>query len=220
MTRIDTALCLISNTYKDNMAQNCDAKLAVNIVYDACNPAAKGLKPIGYIANFEDVNQSAMTMVEGKNLYKDFVLNSGAKLYKIYQAGKTPFNGATSEAQVGTYRVTWNKTLPFIILNNGAEVTKNIIDKLANGRFVAIVENAFAGNNGDNAFEIIGLETGLTLTEGNNEKWNEDYGGGWSLTLVEENAPTSGIYVLADASEGTAAADATRELLESKVLSA
>ena len=195
---------------------NCDSKLSANITYDACNPASKGMKPLGWIANFEDVNHTSTraSRSEGSNLFTDFVLAEGAKMYKIYQAGKTPFSGATSEAQVGTYRVTWNKTLPFIILNNGADVTANIIDKLANGKFVAIVENSFSGKDGDNAFEIYGLETGLTLTEGNNEKYNDDYGGGWSLTLVEENAPTSGLYIL------KTDVDTTRSLLDDKCLNA
>lgn len=192
---------------------NCDAKIITNITYDACNPAAKGLKPIGYLANFEDIDHTAMNassnLVEGfKNYYKDIKLKEGAHLIKIFQSGKTPFSGANSEAQVGTYRTTWNKTLPIVILDNGADVTQNIVDKLANGKFVAIVENAFAGDSGDNAFEIVGLETGLALSEGNAEKYNEDYGGGWSLSLVEENAPKSGLYINA----GTV--DATRTLLE------
>lgn len=192
---------------------NCDAKIITNITYDACNPAAKGLKPIGYLANFEDIDHTAMNnpsnLVEGfKNYYKDTKLKEGAHLIKIFQSGKTPFSGANSEAQVGTYRTTWNKTLPIVILDNGADVTQNIVDKLANGKFVAIIENAFAGDSGDNAFEIVGLETGLALSEGNAEKYNEDYGGGWSLTLVEENAPKSGLYINA----GTV--DATRALLE------
>lgn len=204
---------------------NCDAKIAVNITYDACNPATKGLKPIGYLANFEDIDHVAMNLATNlkdgyKNFYKDIKLKDGAHLVKIYQTGKTPFSGANSEAQSGTYRTTWNKSLPIVILDNGADVTQNIVDKLANGKFVAIVENAFSGDGGDNAFEIVGLETGLMLTEGNAEKYNEDYGGGWSLTLQEQNAPKSGVYLLADATgtEGTAgyvgAVDATRALLE------
>lgn len=196
------------------MSNSCDAKLAANITYDACNPAAKGLKSIGYIVNFDDVNHSAMAEKKQGNLYSEFVLNEGKKFYKIFQAGKTPFSGANTEAQVGNYRTTWNKTLPVIILNNGADVAENIVDKLANGKFVAVVENAFAGNEGDNAFEIVGLETGLSLTEGNAEKYNEDYGGGWSLTLVEENAPKSGLYVKYAASGEKSAADTTRAALE------
>lgn len=196
---------------------NCDSKLAVNVVYDACHPATKGLKPLGYLANFEDVDHAAMTQTDNGNIYKELKLKEGAKLYKIYQAGKTPFSGATSEAQVSTFRTTWNKTLPIVILNSGADVANNIIDKIANGRFVAIVENAFAGVNGDNTFEFYGLESGLTLSEGNNEKWNEEYGGGWSLTLVEENAPSSGLYLLAEAAGQKTAVQTTREALEALV---
>lgn len=191
---------------------NCDSKLSANITHDACKPATKGMKPLGWIANFEDIDHddTQNTRAEGTNLLTDIILYEGTKMYKIYQSGKTPFSGATSEAQVGTYRTTWNKTLPFVILKNGADVTANIIDKMANGRFVAVVENSYAGNDGDNAFEVLGLETGLTLSEGNNEKYNEDYGGGWSLTMVEENAPTSGLYILKTDVE------TTRALLDSK----
>lgn len=198
---------------------NCDSKLAVNIVFDACNPAAKGLKSIGWIANFDDVDHTAThaTRKNGTNTFTDIVLKDGKKLYQIVQAGKTPFSGNTSEAQVGTYRVTWNKTLPFIILNSGSDVSANIIDKIANGKFVAVVENAFSGKEGDNEFEIIGLETGLTLTEGNNEKYNEDYGGGWSLTMVEENAPTSGFYLLDEDVPTTLAKLKAKELAQPTV---
>lgn len=195
---------------------NCDNNIALNISYDACNPATKGLKAIGYITNYDDVDKGSMEKTANTNTYPSLALKSGKYLYKIYQAGKSPFNGANTEAQVGEYRTTWNKTLPIIILNNGSDVTANIIDKLANGKFVAIVENAHKGTGFDNQFEIIGLETGLALSEGNAEKYNEDYGGGWSLTLVEENAPTSGLYLqIPAASETVATAASTRAALES-----
>lgn len=195
---------------------NCDTQLAAHIDYDACKPATKGLKAIGYIANFADVDKSAMTKITGKNSYSNFALVEGKKLYKVYQAGKNPFTGATTEAQVGDYRTTWNKTIPFILLNNGSDVTANIVDKIANGSFVMVVENAHVGTGFDNQFEIVGLETGLKLTEGNAEKYNDDYGGGWQLTLVEENAPTSGLYLEVTAQgDNTPTAAATRASLES-----
>lgn len=194
------------------MSNNCDSKIAVSITQSGCNPVAKGLKSIGYICNFDDIDHANCTRTDGSNLFTNFALKGTAKLYKIYQAGKTPFSGATSEAQVGNYRTTWNKTLPIVILSNGADVTQNIIDKLANGKYCAIVENAYAGTNGDNVFEFVGIETGLVISEGNNEKYNEDYGGGWSLTMQEENAPTSALYLLK--SDGI---DATRTFLEGLV---
>lgn len=178
-----------------------DFSIAANIVADACNPASKGVKAIGYIANFSDVNHAAMSNAKTGRKYSQFVLNSGAKLYKIYQLGKKPFTGANTELQTSDYRSTWNKTLPVVLFANGADVVENIIDQLANGKFVAIIENAYAGNGGDNTFEIVGLETGLMATAGNAEKYNDEYGGGWSITLTEENAPSAGLYCLYPESE-------------------
>lgn len=200
---------------------NCDSLLAAHIDYDACHPATKGLKPIGYITNFSDVDKASMTKIEGKNSYSNFALVEGKKLYKVFQAGRNPFTGATTEAQVGDYRTTWNKTLPIIILNNGSDVTANIVDKIANGSFVMVVENAHVGTGMDNQFEILGLETGLKLSEGNAEKYNDDYGGGWQLTLVEEDAPTSGIYLEVTASGDNAPSSAaTRAALDALLASA
>lgn len=201
---------------------SCDYKIAVNVAYNGCNPATKGLKPIGWLANFEDIDHTAMNAVSNlksptqRNLFKDIKLKEGAHLVQIYQSGKSPFNGAKKEAVTGTFRNTTNKTLPFVVLDNGADVTQNIIDKLMNGKFVAIVENAFSGHSGDNAFEIIGLETGLTLTESTDEKYNEDFGGGWSIIMMEENAPHSGLFILVEPQvQGASAVDATRALLDS-----
>lgn len=190
---------------------NCDNKIAVSIASNTCDPVTKGVKPLGYICNFEDVDHASMTKTTGKNSFSEFKLKTGAKLYKVYQEGKNPYNGATSEAQVSDYRTTWNKSLPLVIFQNGADVTANIIDKLANGKFVVIVENAFAGTNGDNVFEIFGYETGLMMSEGNNNKYDENYGGGWSVTMQEQNAPTSALYIL-----GTDVAT-TRAALEAMV---
>lgn len=182
---------------------NCDFKIATSIMEDACNPVKKGLKKLGYIANFEDIT---FTRESGTNKYSGFTLKTGANLYQIYQSGKSPFTGKTSELQAGDYRNTWNKTVPFVILNSGEDVSHNIIDKLANGKFVVILENNFAGTSNDNLFEVVGSETGLCASEGNNEAYNESYGGGWSMTLVEENAPSSALYLL-DTDEATTRAD-------------
>lgn len=181
----------------NNIERSCvDFRLAASIVADMCNPATKGAKSLGYIANFDDIDHTAMASSRVGNLYNTFALKEGAKLYKIFQSGKKPFNGAKSDAVVNDYRTTWNKTIPFVIFDNGADVTENIIDQLANGKFVSVVENAFSGHNGDNTYEIVGMETGLMMSEGTAEKYNDDYGGGWYITMMEENAPSAGLYVL------------------------
>ena len=92
------------------------------------------------------------------------------------------------------------------MLNSGPDVSKNIIDQLANGRFVFIFENKYAGTDGKNTFEIYGLEQGLTASEMTNDKYSEDTDGGWAVTLVEENAPSSGIFFFTESLAATRAA--------------
>lgn len=49
----------------------------------------------------------------------------------------------------------------------------------------------------------------MTASEITNEKYSEDTDGGWAVTLVEENAPSSGIFLFKDSIK------ATRTLLDS-----
>lgn len=176
---------------------NCDFKIVASIDYNCEHPVTKGLKPIGWIGNYDDLDLSNSTRDSNNpNLFTKIALKTGAKLFTIYQAGKAPFSGTIKEFQEGTYRNTWNKTVPFVILDNGADITENIVDPLANGKFFMVIENTYQGAALDNAFEIVGLETGMAMSAGTDEKWNEDFGGGWSLTMVETNAPSSGIYLL------------------------
>lgn len=185
---------------------NCDFKIKANIDFNCENPVTKGLKPIGWIGNFEDLDLANSQKSESNsNLYTSIALKNDARLYTIYQAGKQPFNGAIKEFVTGPYRNYWNKTVPFVILENGADVTENIIDPLTNGKYFMVLENNYQGNNGDNAFELVGVETGMSMTAGSDEKYNDEFGGGWSLTMMEETAPTSGLFLLASTVDATRA---------------
>lgn len=82
-----------------------------------------------------------------------------------------------------------------MILDNGPDVVKDIINPLANGLFVAILENKYGGKDGKNTFEIYGFEQGLSATALADDKYSEDTEGGWSATLEESGAPSAGIFL-------------------------
>lgn len=185
----------------------CDFKLVKDIEFDCTNMSEKGLQTTGYIMNYADV-------VKGKcnrtgNSITALALATGAKGYKIMVPEGSPFNGTTIEAAVGTYRTKWNKTVAFVILNSGPEVSHDIIDKLANGKFVVVLENKFAGAGSKNLFEVYGFEQGLKLTASTRDLNSDDTDGGWSVTLQEQQAPSSGLF-LWDTDE-----DKTRKVLAS-----
>lgn len=172
--------------------EKCDFAIAQDLQGSCEKPQVAGLKNTGYIMNYDDIDWDNISQTG--NIVDTLPLLAGKKAYKAYVPGKTPFTGTKTELATGTYRNKFTKTAPLIILNSGPDVSANIIDQLANGKFVFIFENKFQGEDGKNTFEIFGLEQGLTASEGSNDKYSEDTDGGWTVTLVEENAPTSGIF--------------------------
>lgn len=188
---------------------NCDFLIAADIAQNCQNPSVSGCKNTGYIINYDDINWDTLTRSAGNpNLITDLPLKSGKYAYRIYIPGSTPFTGTNTAFVSGTYRNKFTKTVNLVVLNNGASVAHNIIDQLANGQFVVVIENKYSGTGNDNTFEVYGLEQGLSQSEGSADKYSEEQDGGWAVTLQETNAPSSGIYLL----DSTVAA--TRTLLE------
>lgn len=174
------------------MAEICDFLLASDIAGSCENPQVAGLMNTGYIINYDDIDWD--TLGRKGNIVDVLALVQGKRAYRAYVPGKSPFTGTQAAMAAGTYRNKFTKTAALIVLNSGPEVCAEIIDQLANGKFVFIFENKFKGEDGKNTFEIYGLEQGLSATEMTNEKYSEETDGGWSIKLEETNAPTSGIF--------------------------
>ena len=176
--------------------QSCDFKLAADLAASCENPSTKGVRNTGYIINYDDIDlESCVRDEENLNILQTIALKSGKRAYRMYVPGKTPFTGTNKTLADGTYRKTFTKTLNLVILDNGPDVVNNIINPLANGLFVAILENKFGGKDGKNTFEVYGFEQGLTATALADDKYSEDTDGGWSATLEESGAPSAGMYL-------------------------
>lgn len=176
--------------------QSCDYKLATDLMANCENPSTKGLRNYGYIINYDDIDlESCVRDENNPYILTTLVLKSGKKAHKMFVPGKTPFTGTNKALAEGTYRNNFTKGVNVVILDNGPDVVKDIINPLANGMFVCILENKFAGKDGKNTFEIYGLEQGLTATALADDKYSEDTDGGWSATLEEAGAPSAGLYL-------------------------
>lgn len=194
------------------MTEACDFKLAQDIAASCDNPQVQGLKNTGWLLNYDDIDRDNVAKdAENDLIVTSLPLLSGARAYNVYVPGKTPFTGTKAEMAEGTYRNKFNKTASIVVLDSGPDVAKKVINNLANGKFVFIMENKFQGDDKKNTFEIYGLEQGLTASELTNEKYSEDTDGGWAVTLVEENAPSSGMFFFSES------ISATRTLLNSLV---
>lgn len=176
--------------------QSCDYKLAADMVANCATPSTKGVRNTGYIINMDDIDfEGCVRDEDNPAILTTISLLSGKKAYRIYVPGKTPFTGTNKSLADGTYRKTFTKAINLVILDNGPDVVTNIINPLANGQFVVILENKFGGKDGKNTFEVYGFEQGLTATAIADDKYSEDTDGGWSATLEESGAPSAGIYL-------------------------
>ena len=190
----------------------CDYMIKQGISPSCDDPIVQGVEQRGVIINRDDIDFSATVFNSTrKNVIETIALKSEKKAYEVVVLGSTPFTGTNTALAAGTYRNTFTNTVSLVILDNGPDVCENVIDGLANGEFVVILENKFKGlqkeeNPGDPAFQVYGWYQGLRASEMTNEKYSEDTDGGWAVSLQETRAPKSGVFLFKTDYETTAAA--------------
>lgn len=198
------------------MSQLCNTFINGCIAASCSNPMYAGVSYEALLFNFDQVNSlkpnnniiSAITMAEDPDTHEPYCGG-----YTVEQLGNRPFDGSQSEMVEGNYGNKFNHTVVFAVPDNGPAISHNIIDNLANGRFIAILKNDYVHSGssaGDNKYQIYGGSKGLRATSIVREVWgdNESF---WIVTLVEENAPVSGMFFY-DTDESTT--DAAFEALK------
>lgn len=187
------------------MVNICNSLLTKDIAADCNTPIVKGCEPDGIIVNREDVDFSATVFdAQLKNIIKTMQLKSGKKGYAVIQTGQTPYTGAKTSLKTGTYHNTFENEIPIAILDNGPEVSENIIDGLANGSFILILKNKHKGTDGKAEYQVYGYYQGLSASAIENEKYSEDLDGGWLVTLHEDSVPKSALFYFNTDSNTTA----------------
>ena len=187
----------------------CDDILKKDISPSCDDPVVQGLEQEGVIMNRADVDFAATLFNSTrKNVIETLAMKTGKKAYKVIVPGKAPFTGTTTALATGTYRNSFTNTLVLVILANDQDVCADIIDGLANGAYVVVVENKYKGlqkeaNPGDAAFQVFGYYQGLTATTIENNKYSEDTEGGWTVTLEEQKAPKSALFLYKTSYEAT-----------------
>lgn len=188
------------------MANLCESIISQDIDFACEELVSKGLESDGIIINRADIDFTQTEFDEtNKNIIKTLILKSGKKGYAVKQNGNTPFTGTNSSLVVGTYRNSWTHQVAIVVLANTPDVAANIIDGLANGKFVVILRNVTKGEEGKGEYQIYGYAQGLTCSAGENDKYSEDTEGGWLMTLEETSAPKSAMFFYDTSSETTAA---------------
>lgn len=174
----------------------CDSIIKKNITVDCDNPVTKGLEPNGVIINRQDIDFTATAFdATRKNIIKTLVLKAGKKGYEVFCPGSTPFTGAKTTMEKGTYKSKWTNDIPLVVLDNGPEVCEDVIEGLAGGEYVVLLRNKHKGAEGNAEHQIYGYYQGLRAETIENDKYSEDTDGGWSVALKETGSPKAAIYM-------------------------
>lgn len=179
----------------------CDEVLKKDIIPSCDDPVVPGFEQEGVIMNRDDIDFATTAFsATKKNVIETLALKTGKKAYKVVVPGNSPFTGSQVALAAGTYRNTFTNTIALVVLDNGPDVCADIIDGLANGSYVVVLENKFKGlqketTPGDCAFQVYGYYQGLKATAITNDKYSEDTEGGWAVTLEEQKAPKSALFL-------------------------
>lgn len=184
----------------------CDSYISRDIAVNCDSMLTRGMEEDGIIINRGHIDFAKTVFGDKKNIIKTLVLKSGKKGYEVRSAGATPYTGTTTSMVKGTYKNTWNNTVPIVILDNSPEVCEEIVEGLANGTFVVILRNKTKGENGNSEFQIYGYHQGLMAETIENDKYSEETDGGWLATLQETGSPKAAMFLFNTDAETTAAA--------------
>lgn len=166
----------------------CEYLISKDIQADCSDPIFAGLEQMGYIINRGDI----ASFTKSGGIVSAITLKTGTKAFQIQQMGQQPFNGTGSEMQEGEVMNTFNRKVQFIILDNSPDVAEKIVNPMANGEYVIIVENKYKVDASKNAFEVYGLDKGARATAITEDKYNNM--AGWVCELTETETPNSNTF--------------------------
>jgi len=179
----------------------CDKLLAKDILPNCTDPIVAGFESAGVIINRSEIDFSASVLdTTKKNVINTLVMKSGKKGYSIAVPGAKPYTGTKTSMVAGAYRNSFDSEVSIVIMDNDPDVCADIIDGLANGTYVVVLENKYKAlqktdTPGDAAFQVYGYYQGLAASAVENDKYSEDTEGGWIVTLKESKSPKSAMFL-------------------------
>lgn len=175
------------------MATNlCEKLISGAITADCENQIYAGADSVAVIINSSDIEAVTYSNTNG-NIVTGITLKESCKGYQIQQLGNKPFEGSQTEMVDGTYAKKFNNTVNFAVLDNGPAICHDVVDNLANGKFVVIMTNDYRHTNADNKYQVYGIAKGLKANSITREVWGDNESA-YVCSFVEEGAPKSGIF--------------------------
>lgn len=157
------------------MPIDCTGNITADILFDCLNAPVGGIEQEIVLINQNDIDTiTTTTDANNRILLTNLQLKSGKTGYKL--TGVKQSNGKAYElVKKDNAPDKFKHTFSGVIFNPSAE-NKNQAANLALGaKYVAVVEQKWKGTASEDAFEVLGLRSGLELmTMTNNSKENDN----------------------------------------------
>ena len=157
----------------------CLGVISANIDEDCDNPRVIGYEDIAILVNRSDIDWTAITFdASNKRIVNNLSMLTGKVPYVIYnpRLSNPSFNGTQTALNADTGHYT--KTLQFYYKGIGAEAAANVVEPLAKGEYVVILQRK--DHRGHGSFQIFGLQNGIYATE----QVQDEATGYWLMTMV------------------------------------
>ncbi len=176
---------------------NCEAILAGKFVRQCGHRPKQGIRRKWYF-NWDDVDRVGTQTINKGTRALIIVLKSGAKIYPAEGNNKT--SKASHALSVLDFGNGYIHTDNYTVLYRGENERERIQELVEGGRVGTISEKVDSGLNGELSFEILGLESGMVITEDN---WNSSENSGTTTLTVatqegEEEATGAKLFLMND----------------------
>jgi len=172
-------------------------------VEDCDNIGFAGVSNTGWIANYADIDTVTYDSNNG-NIVDGITMktenNESKCFFPMTVMGNQPYQGSNTSLVIGDYGNRFTHVVNISILDNSPKLSNEVLDNLANGRFVVILENDFKDANNTNRYSIYGLAKGLKATNISRDLYDNE--AAWICELSEEGNPKSETFVKASIMSG------------------
>ena len=171
---------------------NCSKLIAMNIGGGNCASNVTGYRSKAYVINFEDIVDFTRNE-ENPHIIEEITLAEGKFGYTIETRAAKRFDGTGGTMTQGAYGNTMGNNVVFLVPND-ATTANNFTQPLLNGgEVVVILESKDKGVDGKSAFEIYGIDEGLTMTAGE-RNINDERGKYVSMTISEQTSSAGDFF--------------------------
>lgn len=174
----------------------CDKLIARCVSVDCENPMFAGINKTAYIFNKDQISKLTFSC-ENSNIITGITMGTDGTSsycgYTVEQLGNQPYNGTQVEMAETNVGNRFTETVSLLIMDHNPDVCKNVVDALASGKFLVIMQNDFVNATGDNKWQVYGSGRGLQAATILREAYGDNEGA-YAVTLTQEGGSKSGVF--------------------------